>query len=129
MMINALKKKVGKEYEKFDAVGNYFGCFEPLYICYPMLPKYKLPKDFSKQFEFSLQKLEEAGKQIKKEELKECDVIVFRLPRDIFHIGIYAGNGKMFQTFAHGSLQISRVDFDNHRIVGFYRIDASYTNK
>lgn len=121
-----LRKKIGSIYKKLDNKGNYFGCFEPLYTCFPKLPKYKLPKDSSKQFEFSIQKLEQVGKKVEQKDLIEGDVIAFRLPKDIFHLGIYAGNGKMFQTFAQNALQISRVNFDNHRIVGFYRIDSKF---
>lgn len=127
-MLENLKKLVGKGYQKLGKNGIYFGCFEPLYVCFPTLPKYKLPNDSSKHFEFSLQKLEQVSEKIEQNDLSEGDVIVFRLPKNIFHIGIYAGSGKMFQTFAQNTMQISRVNFNNHRIVGFYRINSEFYN-
>ena len=45
-----------------------------------------------------------------------------KIPMETFHIGIYIGESRMLQTFHNSSLQINKVDFENKRIIGYYRI-------
>lgn len=127
-MLDKFRKHIGSKYKKIDEKGNYFGCFEPAYYIFPNLPRYKLPEDNSSNFDFSLEKLETIAKKIIKENLNHGDIIAFKLPRNVFHIGVYIGDGKMVQTFAQNSMHISRINFDNHRIIGFYRINKEFSN-
>lgn len=83
---------IGKPYRDFDEAGNYIGCFEPLYDIYANLPKFQLPEVEASYFAYPIFHISENFKQVKTP--KEFDLIVFRFPGNILHVGIFLEGGK-----------------------------------
>ena len=122
MNLEKLTKTIGKKYQETDENGNYIGCFEPMYMLYPDIPRFQFLQNVD-YFSHSLEKIKETLKEIRKEEIKEGDIIVFKMPRKVLHIAVYIGNGKIIQTFKNSSMQINKVNLDSKRIIGVYRWD------
>jgi|GEM_PF-1329251 len=126
MSIEELKTLVGRPYTEFDKAGNYFGCFEPLYFLYPEAPRFKLPENKEDFYDFALNRIQETLEQIDCNEISEGDVIVFKHPFNVLHIGIYLGDFKIIQVFKNSTMTINKIDLDNKRIVGVFRERRNY---
>lgn len=123
MNIQELIKQVGKPYQELDENGNYLGCFEPVYFLHPNSPRFKLPQNRSNYFRFAFLKITKLTKQIAKEKIQIGDIVVLEYPNKVLHIGVYLGDYKIIQTFKNSSLSINKIDLNNNRIIGIYRIE------
>lgn len=115
---------VGMPYKEFDENGYYLGCFEPIYLLHPECKKFFLPKNSSKYFYFAYKNIKENCLAISKNQIKSGDIIVFKFPGNILHVGVYLGNNKFIHTFKNSSLTINKIDFENKRIIGIYRLSV-----
>jgi hypothetical protein len=119
--MNELVKLVGKPYQEFDEDGNYIGCFEPMYFLYPHLPKFRLPENKEIFFNFALGKIEENFNKIPLNEICAGDIVVFRQPNNILHLGVYLGSFRLIHTYKKLKMMINKIDLNNKRIIGGYR--------
>jgi hypothetical protein len=126
MSIKELTKLVGKPYQALDENGYYFGCFEPAYFLYPKVSRFKLPQDKSEYFDFALSKIKFFTDEVDAKDIQRGDLIVLEYPGRLLHLGVYLGDFKMAHTFRNTSMKISRIDFDNKRIIGVYRLKEVY---
>ena len=107
--IEKLLSFVGRPYEKTNNDGTYQGCFYPVQFLYPQLPKFRMPDtDIKSACDFASKKIEEICQNISPSELKEGDIIKTNF-KDVLHVAIYLGFGKIIHVFENNTLQIGRL--------------------
>lgn len=122
-----LKSLVGRPYRDFDAEGNYLGCFEPLYLLYPDLPKYPLPKSSKAYFSLGTQRIFENFEQV--EMPKTLDMILFCFRKDMLHVGIYVEGRKFLHVQRGSAFEIQRLALYENKILGYYKPKSCLTRK
>lgn len=133
-----LETLVGRPYQDFDEAGHYIGCFEPLYLIYPQLPKYPLPEGEKSYFPLAFKRILEHFE--KTETPQTLDLIVFRFRSDILHIGIFLGagtqghpdmyasqgsatsQGKFLHVERGSAFEIRRLGPYANKILGYYKV-------
>ena len=114
-----LLKQIGRPYEMFNEDQTYQGCFFPVQLLYPHLPKYKLRSmDDDKNYYYGLSKLQKHCIMIERSQLKQGDIIATRF-RDELHVAIYYEYNKVIEVFKGHSLQIGRIDKFKENIICF----------
>lgn len=118
--IEELLEQIGRPYEMYNEDGTYQGCFYPVQVLYPYLPKFKMPNaDIEEACEFALEKLKENCIEIHNSDLKMGDIITTNF-KDILHIAIYLEFGKIIHVFKNHTLQIGRLkmfkDFQSFKV-------------
>jgi hypothetical protein len=116
--LDFLKSCVGRPYKDFDAQGNYIGCFEPLYLLWPELPRFKLPERQSAYFAVAYFHFLQNFSPVKVP--KPLDVAVFRFPGDIFHVGVYISQTNFIHVQRGNYFEIRRLrQFEKYKIGDF----------
>ena len=119
-MINKLINLVGQPCSQYDKDKNVMACFEPIYLIYPHLPRYPLPK-VKNLYKYALTKLKENLAEIKREDIKTGDIIVFK---DVFrslHIAIYIDKGLILHCGINYRFEIVKLLRHEANIYGIFR--------
>lgn len=118
--VEFLKSCVGRAYRDFDPNGYYIGCFEPLYLLWPHLPKGKLPSRESAYFAKAYFHFLENFEPVK--EPKLLDIVAFCLPGDVFHVGVLLTHSTFLHVQRGGSFEIRRLGTLIKYSLGFFRL-------
>lgn len=124
MDVSKLKTLVGQEYQAHDDLGNYIGCFAPLYYVWRDLPRYALPECECDYFATALDGLLEAFDEVEGEVydvLKPFDVVVLRLPMGMLHVGVYLGKNEFLHVERGSRVDITRFSRLSHRVFAILR--------
>ena len=117
-----LLSKIGEEYQMFFEDGNYRGCFYPVYVLYPHLPKYPLnAKDPSESWEYGLNLILNHADRIKGVEAKEGDLLVCRYNNEL-HVAVVLADNKCIHVFRGHTMRINRLSFFGERPLMFFRV-------
>jgi hypothetical protein len=109
---------LGEPFEKFAGDGTYLNCLYPLYVAYPDLPRYKMPK--GNAFEFALKKFQEHLKKIDPKDIQKGDIVIFYKLQRTLHVGIYVGNDKVIHCGLE-RVELLRLKTVKHLIQWVYR--------
>lgn len=120
MNIEMLKTLVGQPYRDFDEYGHYLGCFEPMYLLYPNLPKYPLPKLKEVYCKRGIQLILENFKKVANPE--PLDLIVFCFRGEHLHVGIFLEAGKFFHVQRGSAFEIQRLSLYENKILGYFKV-------
>jgi hypothetical protein len=99
MNLDVLYKNIGMNYTE-----DLLGCFLPVSLLYPDIPKYEYKNDP----DYFLPLVNKYFGEIKKEDLKEGDLIILNLKKKGHHFCIYAGKDQFFHCTEKSKLQVSR---------------------
>lgn len=122
MELENLITLVGKAYTAFDENQNYIGCLEPVYLLHNELPRFKLPQEPEKCLDFAIHELRKYSTPIERNQILAGDIITFKYPNELFHLGVYLGNNTFIHTFKDSALTINKIDLESKRVIGIYRI-------
>lgn len=115
-----LLKKIGHPFQMFNEDGTYQGCFYPIQVLYPEIPRYKLvSEDVEENYNYGMAKIREYCDEVSPNDLKMGDIITAKYNKAL-HVAVYYEFGKMIHVFKEHSLQIGRLklfsEFQSYRV-------------
>ena len=115
-----LLDKIGHPFQLLNEDGTYQGCFYPIQVLYPQIPRYNLcSEDVEQNYNYGIEKIKEHCYEISPAELKAGDIIATKYNKAL-HVAIYFEYGKVIHVFKEHSLQIGRLklfqDFQSYRV-------------
>lgn len=110
----------GVTYRQLDNDGSALGCMMPVYMLYPDIPRYAWP-DAQTFPETVLNLLKKHGQTIPESEMQPGDVLAFRMPFNLLHMGVYIGNDQIVHCMTNDTMEICRLSFIIRRLEGVFR--------
>ena len=122
--LQEVKSLVGEPYEMFfeGEDKHYKGCFAPVYILYPHLPKYPLPgADPENNFDYGMVKILKNAYPIEKKDIRAGDVLVTRYKNEL-HVALMVDRFNLIHVFRNHTAQINKLSFFKKEKIRFYRV-------
>ena len=122
--INYLKERIGQPYQMFWSSGEYQGCFLPVYIVYPDLPRYPLGADadsHKRNFVYGMRIIQNHAKEIRLEEVEAGDVLACEYNGEL-HVALMLNTSDLIHVFRGKSLMQHSLSFFGKRELKFFRV-------
>jgi hypothetical protein len=124
-----LFKLVGSKYQKYDENGKALGCLAPMYSAFPDEKGYRFdwPEGVDLR-EYMLSELDKHCDRIPLDDIQPGDFLTMKMPRGLYHVSLYLGDGKMLHCLECGT-EISRTILYKNRIERGYRWNGRSRNE
>lgn len=123
--ISYLKERIGQPYQMFWRSGEYQGCFLPVYIIYPDLPRYPLgsdPDNHKKNFVYGMRLIQNHAKEISHEQVEAGDVLACEYNGEL-HVAIMLDKYELIHVFRGKTMMQHSLKFFGERDKKFFRVN------